>query len=302
MNKKGSSNLSSYFKSLLPSLKKESVVIDLTHTYEELNRTVAPMYDLDLKMELRGRIADRVGSQVKKGFKGFNRDIYRTVALAIKTISKQEDDVQDMVDNTFSLEIVKAVMDYKKLNVMNYVEALNFFNEYSRLLILALVYDEFDEETASMIASPIDRATADWVMAPANVQSFIKVLNVLTMPTSDFLKSLSALEGHTFNPEEWDAVKAVNGRKLDPHGFALVPVSMNPIYHIGLAVNAWRVARHERNKEELAKIQLMVLALQDAKSRTKDPEKTAKLAEQIKYRSNQANRLSAKIEDLEEGE
>ena len=258
------------------------------------------MYALDVKMVFQGKIAGRVDKALRRGYKSYSGDVYMSIQRAIKNIADQEDDVFKMIDDTFNNKIVKSVMDYQALNVLKYVEALNYFNEYSRNLLQVIVLEEFDKDAQRIFTTPIDRAAVQWIEEPGSLEDFIKVVNVLTMPVKDFLKGLRALEGITFNPESHASVAAANGRKLDPHAMGFLPPNMNPIYHVGLAYNNYLVTKNERNKEELAKIQLTVMALKQQQQGDLDEKSAEKIAKQVKYHSNRANKLAAKIEDMEE--
>jgi hypothetical protein len=92
----------------------------------------------------------------------------------------------------------------------------------------------------------------------------------------------------------------LNNAKFDPFNTNFIPVTWNLVYHIGLAINGWRMARHERNKAELARLQLMLLALDREKASASNPERIANLEKQINYYSNLSNKISIKIENMED--
>lgn len=297
------SGLAEFFMDLLPSLTKREIIIDVTHSYDELNQIVIPMYDLNIDGDFKGDVATSMEKMLKKNKEiDFSKNAYKTIGKALKAIEDQSEDLIKVLENEFAKEVLKDVMDYRKLNLIKYVEALNFLNDYSRRFILAVVHDEFEGDVAHKITGPVDKATRAWVMDGRNMDSFIKVLEILSMPFKTFMSSLKDLEGHIFEPTEWETIRATNGARLDPHGFGFIPVRWNPIYHIGLAANTWRIAKYERNKEEVAKLSLMILALEEQKSKTIDKEKVDRLAGQIRYHSNRINVLQAKIEDIEDKE
>ena len=124
---------------------------------------------------------------------------------------------------------------------------------------------------------------------------------MLALPLHEFLKTIKDLKGHAFNEDDWSSTHSVTNKKFDPFQSNFIPVTWNPVYHIGLAINAWRVQRHERNKAELARLQLMLLALNQQKTASTDPNKMANLEKQINYYNNLSNKISAKIEDMENG-
>jgi hypothetical protein len=295
------SGIGEFFRSLLPGLSRKDLVIDITHTYDELHQIVIPMYETDMsEFTFKGELAKSLDRMIRKSSIDFHKSSYATISKCLKQISDNEEEVIKMLESTFGKEIVKDALDYKKIQILNYVEALNFINEYSRRWILGVVTQEFDPNTAHRIVGPIDKATIAWAQDWNNMSTFIKVLEICAKPTKNFLNTVDKVEGLLVKLEEVGAADAVINKGIDPNGFGIIPVRMNPFFHIALAVNTWRVARYERNIEERAKLQLMVLALQEQQSKTQDTEKLTNLEKQIKYRSNQINIYTGKIEDMED--
>lgn len=291
-------SLKSFYLKLLPDIKKRDMLLDMTSIYEELNTIVAPMYGLDVKLTISGKVGERLAGALKRGYSKHSGSVYFDVKRAIETIASQEDDVFKMVESTFNNEIIKAIIDYRSLNIIKYVESIHFFNQYARQLLTALVLEEFKDDP--YLVTPVDKEATTFVLDPANINAFVKVIDVLTMDVSDFTKAIKNLEGFVFNEENYDAVKASNGRKLDPLTLGLLG-NYNPFLFFGKLSNDWRLTRHERNKETLSKLQLTILALKQRQEKTETPEERERLEKQIKYHANRANRLNGKIEAMEEG-
>lgn len=292
--------LSEFFASLLPNITKKQMLVDATHSYEELRQIVLPMYNLDIDGTFKGEVSKEMDDRLRKAKLMDGKNAYTTIGKGLKKIEEQSEDVIKLLETEFGSEIIKDVLDYRKLNIIYYLEALNFVNDYARRYILAVVHDEFDSDLANRITGPVDKATRQWVMDMRNMDSFITVFEILTNPLKSFLNKIKDLEGHVFEPNEWNAIRSNNETKLDPYGFGFIPVRWNPAFHIGMAYNGWRMRCYERDKEEFAKLQLMVLALNEQKSKTTNKETLASLEKQINYHSNNINKLQAKIEEMEE--
>lgn len=289
-----------FFKSLMPNMFKRDMVWDLTHTYEELQQIVIPMYDLNIDGNFSGHIAQEMEKRLKKSKLDYSKNVYKSIGKYLKKIEENEEDVVKMMEVEFAREVIKDAIDYKKINIIYYVEALNFVNDYARRFISAVITQEYEGDLAHKIIGPVDKATMAWVSDDRNMETFVRVLEILTPSVKSFLDKVKDLEGHVFDPVEYESIRVTTASKMDPVEFGFVPVRMNPVYHIGLAINGWRVAKYERNKEELARVQLMVMALDEQKSKSNDPEKVENLTKQIKYYANRINVLSAKIEDMED--
>jgi len=297
--KKG--GLGEFFDSLLPDLRKRDLNLDMIHAFEEMNGNLSTMYSLDMDVTFKGDLSKEMLRVMQQYHKASYSSAYREIARTIKVVLANESEIMKMIDATFEDRIIKTVLDYNKINVMKYLEAITYFNDFARNYLIATVFDEFGKEEARDIISPVDKRQYAYVNDNNNQIAFAKVVALLNKSIPDFRATIQKLEGHIFDSEEFDALNAMNGRKLDPHGFGFIPVVWNPVYHIGLAVNGYRQVRKERNEDELAKLQLMIMSKKEQSENSSDKAKKDNLAKQIKYYSNRVNKLNGKLEDYIEG-
>ena len=294
-NKNG--GLVEFFNSLLPDLRKRDLVIDMTFAFEEMKGNLSTMYSLDMDVTFKGDLSKEMLRVMQQHHKAPYSSAYREIARTIKTVIDNEHEIMKMIDATFEDRIIKTVMDYNKINVMKYLEAITYFNDFARNFLIASVFDEFSKEEARDIVSPVDKTQMAYVSNNLNQVAFAKVVSLLNMSVPDFRATIIKLEGHIFDSEEFGALNAMNGRKLDPHGFGFISPVYNPVYHIGLSINGYRQTRKERNEDELARLQLMIMSRKEQAETTPDVAKKQNLAKQIKYYSNRVNKLNGKLED-----
>lgn len=83
--------------------------------------------------------------------------------------------------------------------------------------------------------------------------------------------------------------------KVDPFQMDLIPIWLNPIYHIGMFVSEWQADRYKAAKEEVRLLQLRKLNLE--KTIEKKPD--AKIQHEIEYLSNRVQGMNFKIEKME---
>ena len=245
-NKKGTSNLGSYYESLSTEIKLDDILLDLTHGFEELNQIIIPMFELNIDYKFQGNISKITDYRLKRDSSNFENNTFTTIYKLLLIIKANEDYIIDMVENNFDSIIIKYNLDYRKLNILKYIESLNYINEFSRRWLMAISVEEFDNKTNKELFTAVAKADTTFVKDNNNLLSFIQALDLTYTNIGDFLKSIKDLEGHVFDIDDHEATKGVTGRKLDPHQFGLFPVRWNPIYHIGLIINDWRVARHNR--------------------------------------------------------
>lgn len=293
------SNFGEFFRRLRPKLDMREVTLELSHGYEVLDQTVLTMYELDLAVRLDSPTMNQLSAVMGRVLsRAEGKYPYPTVAKAARTISEQADDVHELMEAAFNRKVVKDVIDYRGLNLLRYAEGLEFFNNYA--IALAQVVAHESHEAADLPVSPVDRRNVDFVRSATNMETFVRVLEILRRPVKEFARAIKDLEGQVFDIDSYDVVKTTTGRKTDPVGVGFLPLGLNPFYYAGLKLNERRLLRQQKHKEEVAKYQLTLLRIKKTREGTSNPEDLERLDKQIKNYSNLINRIQAKIEPLEE--
>jgi len=303
------SNLTTYLKSLLPRFKKSDIIVDTSFSFETLEEIVVPMYALYPMPTIISKLNDLTNHVWKTKIKTYKNSSYTTIATIANSITKNQEAIMAMIEKEFADESVTATYDYYKLNLLKYLEGITFFNEYASRWLSACMYETIQTNLILDIKNPTFKENQDYCSNMDNIIAFATIANVLNMPMYLFLASIENLKGHIINPAEWGNISySPAGAKLDPHklnftplviGIGAVILARIGYYHGMLQVNAWRVRKYDRNKAELARLQLMVAALTEKLTVTADPDRLANLEKQINYHSNNINILSAKIEAME---
>lgn len=296
------SNIGAFFKSLASSFKKKNITTEVLYTFDDINTIIKPMYSLSPMPVFVGKTEKDTSIIIRKKI---NTDretsLYTTINDTLNIIISNQDAVLASLAE-FNDETVKVTLDYYKLNILKYIEAINFFSDYARKWLNVVVWetsaDFYIKNKLEIWSSPSIKADSEFVNNRDNVISFATAINILGVPYSNFLDKISSLKGHTFSEEDWTNSHPLLTDKLDVVKFNLMHISWLS-YQIGLIYNGWRIKRHERNRAEYARLQLMLLALEQQKTATLDPNKHSSLEKQITYYSNLSNKLSAQIESME---
>ena len=97
-----------------------------------------------------------------------------------------------------------------------------------------------------------------------------------------------------------DAIQMANATAepldLDPFAFGLIPLGLNPIYHVRLAISEWQAKRYRTAEEESRMLEFRLLQLQEIAKGNKD----AALQQQIEYNQNRLNKLRYSLKEMEE--
>ncbi len=293
-------NLGSYYNSLVPMFKKKDIIIDTLHSFEELSQTTESMVTSCLNQVFNSKVEKDTTYYFKKHITFYQDNPIKTFSKIIIQLKENEDLITKTIKNDFNEDNIKSIFDYYKLNLVKYIEAIHYFNDYVRQWISVVVEQTLSNEAPqlkSKIQTPIIKANMEYVENNDNIVGFCLACNMLALPFHKYLQSIEELKGHLVNPDEWEDLPLSQTNKLNPNGF--IPVSLNPVYHIGIMMNTWRIERYERNKAELSRLSLMLLALTNEKTLESDPKRLENLEEQIRYYNNLSNKISAKIDEIE---
>lgn len=307
------SNMGTFFRSLVPSLSRKDIKIELAHSFEEIDQTIQPMYSISPLPTLVGKTLEDTTYHFKKEINNFNSTTYKTIAETIDIILDNEDAIEAMIAKDFTEENLKVIADYYKLNILKYIEMLAFFIDYSRRWLNSVVFETVVNVSAGLpkvkgmyittaidITSPTFKKDIQFVTNIDNITVFATAVNMLAMPLSKFLSEIKDLEGHTYSDDDWSNTHNPVSAKLDPfHANFITPYSWNMYLLIGKMLNGLKVKRHERNKADVARLQLMLMAMEQEKTVNTDPKRLEALEKQINYYSNLVNKLSAEIEEME---
>lgn len=247
-----------------------------------------------------------VAAAMKSTFPSIERELqdvegYRGNVLSLleklsTSMAAQRGTFYDYVEGLYAPDIMKDVFDYEKTNVMALINALTFFVSYSHTLMVNLAVSAASD---GRITSVIDREDREMLLAPNNVRSFKLTLTALSTPLNEVQRVLKGLRHISYNADAPEEVRNVTNASPDPLKAGLMPVVGDLVYYIGVRVNEWRGYRHEARKEEILRLQQVVIYLERKKDNA-SKEELERIVKQINYHSGRINKLRAKVEMVEE--
>jgi len=295
------SKITEYIASLVPGFQRSQVEEDVRILIEAITESTLPPYASALVVMPNDDFRSR---DVKSVNDLFTKTLRRTTKLRGNFIQATYDqlentlevlnDLSNGLDKYFEKDIVKGSMTYARANVLRYIELANFNAKYARKLLLWTLHEEQTNEGQDL-DSPFAKADIDWVFA--NRDLFFTSVRILSIEPRKVKGLFKNIPDMIIVPEENDAVEVTVGAdKLDPLGMNIIPVQLNPIYHIGMLVSEWQAARYQVTKEELRTLEYRLLSLKEGREGKRD----AKLEENIEYTENRIKKLNYKIAKLEE--
>lgn len=294
-------NLKKFISSILPSFEKGRLVEDVALMKTELNETVVPPYEeavLQYKgRKLRAKATQAFDREFQRVVKNTLRGDYVSVCSKVfNEVSKNYDELDTLVNKHFGRDVSASGMTYLKGNLIQYMEVLSFSMRYARRLLSWTLYEELkavDGDTDW--TDPLTKAEKDWFWK--NRETFYKCMRVLYTTKGELERKLSVIPDMIIVPEEVDVVVESVGRdKIDPLQMGIIPIALNPIYHIRMAVAEWQVSRHKAAQEEKRALEYRLLALKEANEGKRD----AKLEQAIEYTEGRIQKLNRKLAEMEE--
>lgn len=293
--------IENYFKSLRTIFSKSDVIDDCQATRDELTNTSIPAY-VSANTLMKGwkfkseKMRDRIpvfNKLVKNGGPG---NIITVIMNGLPTALENLNIAEDLVKRTYNTNVGAAGMTYLKAQVLQYTEAVAFVSRYSRRFLNYIYSCELAEDGG-------DGMRLQDAMVPAELKyiedfflSFCTAFNTVCDTPANLRKHLDNIPDITINKDNLTTVGATVGdTKLDPFGFNLIPISMNPIYHVGMYIAEYQAARYKAAKEELQLLQLKRLQLEKQLAGKED----ASLQRQIVYMTGRIQGLNAEIAKAE---
>lgn len=277
-----------FFKSLLPSFSKDTVLEDCRITKGEIKETVHPAYVEAVKLmknwKFKSADVEALGKQFSSLVKKTHGNMVVTIEAKIPDVLANLEEVEELIKANYNEEVAAGGLTYLKAQLLQFVEAASFFAKYSRALLNFIYVHEsapFIKETDEQYdAVQESLVPAEIAYIQNNFQSFCVVLNALSGSEGDIKKALSAVPDIVITEDNAQTLPhSVGQAKLDPLKFGFIPVFLNPIYHIRMGIAEWQVEQYKLAQRELQMLQMRKLNLEKLQQGQPNPVLQQKLGE-----------------------
>lgn len=297
-----SKSIGRYVSSLLPSFEKSRIEEDIRVLKEELTDNTLPPYQASSEHFKSGSFHSKETKQfdqmfsksvkIERSFQGlYPVTIFHILSNSLETLNLLE----GQLDKYFGRDVASGAMTYSRANFLRLIELIGFTSKYSRRLLL-WTYNEEKKAHGRTIGQPFTKAEYDWLFN--NRHAFLTGMNILAKKPKELLGVLANIPDMIVVPEETDvAEQTVGSQKLDPLKMGIIPIVLNPVYHIGMAIAEFQVARYKAGVEERRSLEYRLLALKELT----DGKEDARLEQQIEYTENRIKKLNHKLAKMEEG-
>ena len=293
--------IASFIASLLPSFGKDRITEDCRLTRAAIKDVTHPAYASALPLfktwkfkseaiKNHGGTFDRM---VKKSGTG-NMIVH--IEKAFPHILENLDTAEDLVIKTFGEDIAGSSLTYMKANLLQFIECIGFVNKYARKFLIYVYVCESAEfpEAGAVVADSLSKAEIDWLNV--NFLSFCTALNIVSGNPAHVRKAIEEVPEIVVTSENVHTLGATVGEaKLDPFQMRLVPLWLNPIYHVGMVIAEWQAQSYKASKEEVRLLELRKMNL--AKLAEGKPD--ARLQKEIAYMESRIQGLNYAIAEME---
>lgn len=294
-------SIAKYVASLLPSFEKSQIEEDVRLLKEELmNNTIEPYRAAADFFKRNGfKSKDTIefdqtfGRQIRVESEMLGRYPI-TIHLAMVRCLDNLLMVESRIGTVVGRDLAATGLSYSKANLLRFIEVANFVAKYARKLLL-WTYANENVALGLRIGDPLAPAEMGYLVQ--NRAAFISGLSVVAKKTKVIEAALNNIPNLIVVPAEAEAVSQTVGMaRLDPLQTGLIPIKLNPIYHIRMAIAEYQVARYKAGQEEKRALEYRLLALKELAEGTQD----AKLEQQIEYTENRLQKLNFKLAKMEE--
>lgn len=290
--------LDRYLDGLLPNFSKQRLLDDLNIMREELREnTLPPLESLARTFGTRKWTSPWVKAfdeQFAKETKiRYSGNFLKGMEETMKTVLENMDVVEKMIGQYYADDVLRDAMTILRVNLMQYLETMNFAIHYTRRLLVAAVSIEIKAVDAQA-TSEVLPGEMEWL--DRGRMNYFTTLHILSDKPAVIEQKFKELPDMTINKDSAQNVMAVTGiSKVDPFSFGLIPTWLNPIYHIRMAIADWQVTRMKAAQEEKRMLEFKLLQLKLAHEGKKD----AKLEQQIEYTDTRIQKLNYKLKEWE---
>jgi hypothetical protein len=295
-----------FLKSLLPNFSKQTVLEDIRTTRVMITAITHPAYQ-DAMRVFGSRKFTNVSLQKDwevfrrnvKGAQGANTIV--AVEKSFKEMLGKLDLIEQLVEKDYNDDIEGAGVTYYKAAVLQMLESIGFATDFATKYLNYVYVVEAAELNDDENASMIDEINANIV--PADVRflterflDFCTIMDVLAKPTDKVKADFEQIPDVTIT-EAGDKVvtQSLGTSKLDPFRHGIVPLVMNPIYHVRMKYAEWQHLRYEKAKAEKEALELRKMRMERLLAGKKD----AALEKQIEYTQKRIDDLADHIRKVE---
>jgi hypothetical protein len=255
---------------LLPNFDKSRVIEDIRLRRTELKESTVPVYEAAAPFLSKWTIKSAKVKELEVTFQRITRsrdNMFNHINKALPNVLKNLDEVEALVEKTYSEDVAAPGLSYLKANLLQFVVCTGFVARYARKLIsYVYIYEtgEF-EDGGTNVNDSLTPAERQYI--ETNFANFCMALQAISGNPANVKHVLNDVPDIIVKADnEMSLGKTMGEDKLDPMGMRFVTGVWSPIYQVRMFIAGYQNARHKEAREELGLLQLRKLNLEQTQA------------------------------------
>jgi hypothetical protein len=292
--------IKNYLTNLMPRLKRSELNEAIDKVDAELNQTVIPQYEeaaelfgeRKFKSKWVAGFDDHFKKEFELKYKGNYISAIQTTLVLVNDNLQAIKRLANTVEGSWSKDAVSLLC----INLTRSVDLLKFITMYARRLLGVTLRMETNVAESRNEFADIQKNEYQWL--EINRSMFLKAYAILAMKKGDLERRMKEVPNVTVGEENVEMVVGnVGERAADPLGLGLIPLAINPFYHIGRFVAEKQANYYHAAIAEKDAIEMRLVYLRQIE---RDGKGDAILGEEIEIAQSRVDKLNYKIMEMEE--
>lgn len=284
----------SYLKVLKPLFKRSGVAQALDSTVDEINNTLLPYYSSTVDLLATGKsFIWKSADRNLRSVNGLRSGSWvETVKFALGNILVLVPEIQKRITKNVDNDVAASGLSFKEANLVRLVDSLNFYTNYARTLLRAVVIaEQYGDNGLKKFFTPAD---IEWISG--GLRGFALATEMLVQKPTVTLNKIDQIPDVVVSDEDGVGTGLYNSGNVDPLHQTNWQATDNPSYRIRMWWEQRQEAQLQAAKEEAKALEYHILAL---KQKQAEGTEDASTQQQIEYHEERLKKMRYKIKQQE---
>lgn len=288
-----------YIESMLPSLQRSEMTTELEAIRKEMRDHVNPVINRAKDIFGDRKWTSKEVAGIDTVFKNNLKFKYRgnhltAISTAMDEAYKNIDVIERLVEKNFSSEVYRDAMSVLKVNLVQWIDVLSFASTYALRSVEVVMAMEIN--VLKNLPPMEDILPKDIQYLDKHRMDFMASLNVIATKSGDVEKVFNSLPDTIATPTAVALIPKTRNINPDPFAFGIIPVKLNPIFHVRMAVAEWQASRYHDKVQTAQMLEFRLIQLEQ----TLAGKPNAKIEQELEYTRNRRDKIRMKIKEMED--
>jgi hypothetical protein len=256
-------NLLDYVTKFPPVFERKAVLNTLSQLEEEYSTTLGSLLD-DVEPVIVGNVGKsnmaaryRAALQRRVNTQG---DPMVYLFASLRNLPSNFQVIEAEIKRLFAFQFTNTSLTVNRANVLRYVDALSFYIQYARKLLLIIVAEECQSLGR---AAPLNWAPAEMQNFELGMPQFVELYLAMSLPADKLKQRLAQATDAEINIDTFDlATRTLGDARMDPLQMAGFSPQRNPLMLLGKYMAEMRVVKYDAAEDECRALKHRMMELQ----------------------------------------